>query len=83
MAEVDGGEIATTNLHSCNGPDFVFQVSFLSELEATPCEGQSGLALITVMCTIIHLLFVVLATKYANGHCSKRSLIYLVLLLFG
>ncbi|XP_060971263.1 structural maintenance of chromosomes flexible hinge domain-containing protein GMI1 isoform X1 [Cannabis sativa] len=28
LAEIDGGEVATTNLHSCNGPDFVLQVHF-------------------------------------------------------
>ncbi|KAK9292711.1 hypothetical protein L1049_020690 [Liquidambar formosana] len=28
LAEVEGGEVATTNLHSCNGPDFVLQLRF-------------------------------------------------------
>ncbi|KAM5557603.1 structural maintenance of chromosomes flexible hinge domain-containing protein GMI1 [Rosa sericea] len=28
LAEIQGGEIAITNLHSCNGPDFVLQLQF-------------------------------------------------------
>ncbi|KAG6752676.1 hypothetical protein POTOM_042705 [Populus tomentosa] len=28
LAEIDGGEVSTTNLHSCNGPEFVFQLRF-------------------------------------------------------
>lgn len=28
LAEIEGGEIATTNLHSCNGPDFVLNLHF-------------------------------------------------------
>lgn len=28
LAEVEGGEIAITNMHSCNGPDFVLQLQF-------------------------------------------------------
>ncbi|GAB4858491.1 hypothetical protein Ancab_009967 [Ancistrocladus abbreviatus] len=28
LTEIDGGEVATTNLHSCNGPEFVVQLSF-------------------------------------------------------
>ncbi|KAK3419544.1 hypothetical protein EUGRSUZ_G00111 [Eucalyptus grandis] len=28
LAEIEGGEVAITNLHSCNGPDFIIQVHF-------------------------------------------------------
>lgn len=28
LAEIEGGEVATTNLHSCNGPEFVLQLRF-------------------------------------------------------
>lgn len=28
LAEIEGGETAITNLHSCNGPDFVLQLKF-------------------------------------------------------
>ncbi|MCL7026321.1 hypothetical protein MKW94_017651 [Papaver nudicaule] len=31
LAEIEGGEVAITNLHSCNGPEFVLQVHFLDE----------------------------------------------------
>ncbi|KAH6822172.1 hypothetical protein C2S53_000059 [Perilla frutescens var. hirtella] len=30
LAELQGGEVATTNLHSCNGPDFIVQLHFSS-----------------------------------------------------
>ncbi|KAK3034710.1 hypothetical protein RJ639_032663, partial [Escallonia herrerae] len=30
LAEIQGGEVATTNLHSCNGPEFVLQLVFTS-----------------------------------------------------
>lgn len=33
LAEVSGGEMAIANLHSCNGPDFVLQLSFLLNVE--------------------------------------------------
>lgn len=28
LAEIDGGEVGTTNLHSSNGPEFVLQLRF-------------------------------------------------------
>ncbi|KAJ9172218.1 hypothetical protein P3X46_015483 [Hevea brasiliensis] len=28
LAEIEGGEVSITNLHSCNGPEFVFQLHF-------------------------------------------------------
>ncbi|KAJ4850803.1 hypothetical protein Tsubulata_009795 [Turnera subulata] len=28
LAEIDGGEVSITNLHSCNGPDFIFHLRF-------------------------------------------------------
>ncbi|KAF3432812.1 hypothetical protein FNV43_RR23914 [Rhamnella rubrinervis] len=34
LAEVEGGEVAVTNLHSCNGENFVLQLHFLSNQES-------------------------------------------------
>ncbi|CAO2838616.1 unnamed protein product [Amaranthus hypochondriacus] len=31
LAEIEGGEVAVTNLHSCNGPDFVINLHFSIE----------------------------------------------------
>ncbi|KAK2635775.1 hypothetical protein Ddye_030567 [Dipteronia dyeriana] len=31
LAEVEGGEVAITNLHSCNGPEFVLHLQFFSK----------------------------------------------------
>lgn len=28
LAEIEGGEVAITNSHSCNGPDFKIEVHF-------------------------------------------------------
>lgn len=28
LAEIEGGEVAITNLHSCNGPEFILQLRF-------------------------------------------------------
>nr|XP_010915961.1 structural maintenance of chromosomes flexible hinge domain-containing protein GMI1 [Elaeis guineensis] len=33
LAEVQGGEVAVTNLHSCHGPDFVLQLHFVLNQE--------------------------------------------------
>lgn len=38
LAEIQGGEVAITNLHSCNGPEFVLQLCF--SLDAT--SGPRG-----------------------------------------
>ncbi|KAI3883467.1 hypothetical protein MKX03_025923 [Papaver bracteatum] len=35
LAEIDGGEVAITNLHSCNGPEFVLQVHLSDEQSGT------------------------------------------------
>ncbi|XP_026403725.1 structural maintenance of chromosomes flexible hinge domain-containing protein GMI1-like isoform X2 [Papaver somniferum] len=35
LAEIEGGEVAITNLHSCNGPEFVLQVHLLDEQSGT------------------------------------------------
>lgn len=40
LAEVEGGEVAVTNLHSCNGPNFILQLHFLFNQEsATSSQG--------------------------------------------
>ncbi|KAL9250225.1 Structural maintenance of chromosomes flexible hinge domain-containing protein [Drosera capensis] len=40
LAEIDGGEVATTNLHSCNGPEFVLQLHFVRD-DKNPSGGSS------------------------------------------
>ncbi|KAK1571160.1 hypothetical protein Q3G72_012800 [Acer saccharum] len=43
LAEVEGGEVAITNLHSCNGPDFVLHLQFFSKQgSATTTSPGSG-----------------------------------------
>ncbi|XP_057951572.1 structural maintenance of chromosomes flexible hinge domain-containing protein GMI1 isoform X2 [Malania oleifera] len=42
LAEIESGEIATTNLHSCNGPEFVLQLRFDCKKDNTATRG-SGL----------------------------------------
>lgn len=41
LAEIEGGEVATTNLHSCNGPDFVVQLRF--HQDTSPAKSPSKL----------------------------------------
>lgn len=33
LAEIQGGEVAITNLLSCNGPDFIMQLRFMIKSE--------------------------------------------------
>ncbi|KAL2540263.1 gamma-irradiation and mitomycin c induced 1 [Abeliophyllum distichum] len=40
LAEIEGGEIAITNLHSCNGPEFVIQLQFSFNTDTTSTVGQ-------------------------------------------
>ena len=48
LAEIEGGEVATTNLLSCNGPEFVMQLSF-------HVKDSSGLKVCSGnMCIICH-----------------------------
>ncbi|KAJ8446219.1 LOW QUALITY PROTEIN: hypothetical protein Cgig2_015990 [Carnegiea gigantea] len=39
LTEVDGGEFAITNLHSCNGPDFVLNLHLSIEEDNTTARG--------------------------------------------
>ncbi|THG10123.1 hypothetical protein TEA_027988 [Camellia sinensis var. sinensis] len=39
LAEIHGGEVAITNLHSCNGPEFVLQVHFSQDVVGTSGPG--------------------------------------------
>ncbi|KAL8550899.1 hypothetical protein ACS0TY_000106 [Phlomoides rotata] len=41
LAEIEGGEVATTNLHSCNGPDFVVQLHFSISQSSSSMAGQN------------------------------------------
>ncbi|XP_074319839.1 structural maintenance of chromosomes flexible hinge domain-containing protein GMI1 [Silene latifolia] len=41
LAEIDGGEVAITNLHSCNGPDFILDIHFSTEEDMAAVKGQS------------------------------------------
>ena len=42
LAEIDGGEVGTTNLHSSNGPEFVLQLRFYGNQDnvATKSPGK-------------------------------------------
>ncbi|KAK2992739.1 hypothetical protein RJ640_023252, partial [Escallonia rubra] len=39
LAEIQGGEVATTNLHSCNGPEFVLQLVFHSSQDSVAVKS--------------------------------------------
>lgn len=41
LAEIQGGEVATTNLHSCNGPEFIVQLHFSISPGSSSMGGQS------------------------------------------
>ncbi|XP_026437890.1 structural maintenance of chromosomes flexible hinge domain-containing protein GMI1-like [Papaver somniferum] len=43
LAEIEGGEVAITNLHSCNGPEFVLQLHFSYESGGTSRSPGSRL----------------------------------------
>ncbi|XP_043716489.1 structural maintenance of chromosomes flexible hinge domain-containing protein GMI1 [Telopea speciosissima] len=44
LAEIEGGEVAITNLHSCNGPEFVIQLRFsISQSSASTSLGSRAL----------------------------------------
>lgn len=40
LAEVQGGEVAITNLLSCNGPEFVVQLHFSMSQDSPSMAGQ-------------------------------------------
>ncbi|CAN4089555.1 unnamed protein product [Withania somnifera] len=44
LAEIEGGEVATTNLLSCNGPEFVMQLSFHAKdsNDIKVCSGKKS-----------------------------------------
>ncbi|KAJ7965338.1 Protein defective in meristem silencing 3 [Quillaja saponaria] len=39
LAEIEGGEVAITNLHSCNGPEFVLQLRFSLKHQKSATKG--------------------------------------------
>ena len=42
LAEIQDGEIAITNLHSCNGPEFVLQLQFYCKQDnMSKCKSPS------------------------------------------
>ncbi|XP_042487826.1 structural maintenance of chromosomes flexible hinge domain-containing protein GMI1 isoform X2 [Macadamia integrifolia] len=44
LAEIEGGEVAITNLHSCNGPEFVIQLRFsISQANTASSRGSRAL----------------------------------------
>ena len=43
LTEIDGGEVAVTNLHSCNGPDFVIDIRFSTTVDKAGMISQSEL----------------------------------------
>ncbi|XP_042033848.1 structural maintenance of chromosomes flexible hinge domain-containing protein GMI1-like isoform X2 [Salvia splendens] len=41
LAGIQGGEVATTNMHSCNGPEFILQVQFSTTADSSAVAGQN------------------------------------------
>ncbi|KAL1532041.1 structural maintenance of chromosomes flexible hinge domain-containing protein GMI1-like isoform X1 [Salvia divinorum] len=41
LAGIQGGEVATTNMHSCNGPEFIVQVQFSTTPDSSSMSGQN------------------------------------------
>ncbi|KAL2921819.1 Structural maintenance of chromosomes flexible hinge domain-containing protein GMI1, partial [Bienertia sinuspersici] len=41
LAEIEGGEVAVTNLHSCNGPEFVLNLNFTIEEDKAASKSPS------------------------------------------
>ncbi|RHN76719.1 hypothetical protein MtrunA17_Chr1g0146961 [Medicago truncatula] len=77
LAEIQGGEVATTNLHSCNGPEFVLQIQMSYNQDHGSRESKEANA---------HLRFVyfpftkgkesierVLETLKDDGHIIKEN----------
>lgn len=42
LAEIAGGEVAITNMHSCNGPEFVLQLHFSLKLGCSSAKSPGG-----------------------------------------
>ncbi|KAL3838065.1 hypothetical protein ACJIZ3_022656 [Penstemon smallii] len=40
LTEIEGGEVATTNLHSCHGPDFILQLHFSFNQDTSALGSQ-------------------------------------------
>lgn len=49
LAEVEGGEVAVTNLHSCNGPDFVLNLHLYIEEEKAASKSPSEIRTLSDM----------------------------------
>lgn len=49
LAGIQGGEVATTNMHSCNGPEFVVQVQFSTTADSSTLAGQSKLTYLVII----------------------------------
>ncbi|XP_042036221.1 structural maintenance of chromosomes flexible hinge domain-containing protein GMI1-like [Salvia splendens] len=41
LAGIQGGEVATTNMRSCNGPEFIVQVQFSTTADSSAMAGQN------------------------------------------
>lgn len=65
LAEVAGGEVAITNMHSCNGPDFILQLHFsLRQASATTNSPGS-------VCSFFLLLWLAMA-YHLSSKCRLR-----------
>ncbi|XP_073032528.1 structural maintenance of chromosomes flexible hinge domain-containing protein GMI1 isoform X1 [Primulina eburnea] len=44
LTEIEGGEVAITNMHSCNGPEFTLQLhfSFSDDASSPSCQRKNG-----------------------------------------
>lgn len=49
LAGIQGGEVATTNMHSCNGPEFIVQVQFSTTTDSSAMAGQSKLTYLVII----------------------------------
>ncbi|KAK4350967.1 hypothetical protein RND71_030280 [Anisodus tanguticus] len=70
LAEIEGGEVGTTNLLSCNGPEFVMQLTF----HAKDSDGlEVGSGNICIFCHGKHLPSIFLKSCYQSAFYSPRS----------
>lgn len=69
LAEIDGGEVAVTNWHSCNGPEFVLQLRFVKQ--GTDASGISGTGLLC--CNVIIFLSIAIHMVFSLDGASVTA----------
>ncbi|XP_057463870.1 structural maintenance of chromosomes flexible hinge domain-containing protein GMI1 [Actinidia eriantha] len=76
LAEIQGGEVAITNLHSCNGPEFVIYLHFSRDVLATGSPGEANARLKFVYFPIVEgkeNIERILEKLEAEGHGIKEN----------